>query len=404
MVRASPRILWLACLVPLALLGLEQASLAGYIGGDFRIFHRAVARFLSDPATLYGPAGTPLQSGQTLQGFIYPPPGILALLPFGLGALETDFTLFVTLSTVLAAGALAIWLRLAPPRHAPPAVQVALVLMALASGPAFACRAGQIDLLILALCTAGAWCALGTRPMLGGALLAIGAWIKIYPVLVAVPLVIAAPRGRHVAAGFGLAALAVPALAALAVPPLLWRQYFFELLPQMSLRAIVNIYNQSLAAIWLRTQIPHGQALDSFAAMAVPAPVRLAVASLAIALIALATRKAWRTPSALPMACLVALATISIAAPLGWGHAYVYVIPLWLVLAASAWESRDWSQIGLTGGAWLLLLPSAHHRFTFAAWGEPLWSLTYGRYAIAALLLIALALGGKPGRETARMP
>ena len=181
-------------------------------------------------------------------------------------------------------------------------------------------------------------------------------------------------------------------MTALAVPATLWHQYFGEHLPHMPERAIVNIYNQSLAAVYLRGQVPRTIAVDSFAALPVPAAIRIAVLILGAVIVGLATRTAQRRPQNVMTACAVVLATISLIAPLGWGHAYVYVMPLWLVLASRALRERDRWAGATVATAWLLLLTSAHHRFGFAEQSQVLWTLVYSRYALATLTLVGLAL------------
>lgn len=403
-----PWVYWLLCLVPLSLLVLEQRSLTGYIGSDFRIFHDAVTRFLADPRALYGSAGDVESAARSLQGYIYPPPGVLALLPFGLGSVERDFALFTWTSLLLGGTALFIGLRLLD-RYAgagaPAGLQALILLMALASGPVFACRAGQVDLLIMALCMAAIVLGISGRNAAAGALLALGAWIKIYPVLLFVPLFFSGKKRRSLAMGFAAAALAVPLAAALVVPWEPWREYFVQLLPQMSSRTIVNIYNQSLAAVQARWQVTPDLALGSFAAVEVSLGARLSIAVFGLGIIAaaaLAVRSTADRPAAF-ISCLIAMACISFLAPLGWGHTYVYAIPLWCAVTLFAVRQRNWPQLSLALLAWGMMLISAHHRFAFAEEQSLLWHIIYSRYALATLLLIALGFARvwNPGRRGA---
>ncbi|MBS0254783.1 MAG: DUF2029 domain-containing protein [Proteobacteria bacterium] len=401
MARRPALVALLACLLPLALLAVEQRSLAGYVSGDFLIFRKAVARFLADPATLYG---TPEQAqwyAAVLQGYIYPPPGIFALLPFGALPQGAGFALFATLLAMAAVGMA--WLSLHLARQhlgasLPRPEALFLALMAMASGPVFACRGGQVDLLVLCLALGAVACALGQRAGLAGVQIALGAWFKIYPVLLLPPLLLATPQWRRLLAGFAAAAVAVP-LASLPFLPLpVWHTYFGTMLPQLSARAIVNIYNQSLSAVWLRAQLPGPAVAYTFDALPVPAMVRATVLALGAASVgwfALAIRRG--APPLL--ASLAVLATISPLAPLGWGHAYVYVLPLWLALAARARTLRDMPAALLLGALWLLLLASAHRQFALAEAHWMIAQLLYARYALAATLLLAMAAHAcrKPG-------
>lgn len=390
--RRNAALPWLVIALAIALLVVEQISLRGYIGSDFHLFHQAVATLRARPEALYGPPGQPLEAGLTLSGFIYPPPGALALLPFGLGGLARDFLLFTTFTLLSAALALG-WIAARLPCGR--AWRAGLFLLALASGPVFACRAGQIDLAILALTVAAVAAGLGRRPALAGALLAAGAWIKIYPALLMLPLWVAlpGPARKRLLSGFALAAIIVPALTALLVPLGLWKAYFGELLPAMASRTIVNIYNQSLVADLTRLSLPASQVLEKFDALPVPGSARfgaLAIGGIVVAAAAWLARSKAKAP-----ACWLAMAAISLLAPLGWGHAYVYVLPLWLCVAGQAAARRDRLAGLVAMVTFVLLLPSAHHRFTLFEGIGVLRHLVYSRYALATLLLAAwLILAG----------
>lgn len=380
--------------LPLAVLLAQQISLAGYIGGDFRIFYRAVQRYLADPALLYGvSAGTVPEAAHSLQGYLYPPPGILFLLPFGLGSLTAGFAAFSIGALVAALAACRLWLGWMEQSGGAMdgRLRLFLLLMALASGPVMSCRAGQVDTYVLLACVIAARLASGRHPFWAGALLATGAWLKIYPVLVMVPLLARADTRRALLAGFAAAALAVPVLTAPLLPFGLWQTYFVDLLPAMSARAIVNVYNQSLGAFVARAILPHGLALDGYDAVLLPAWLRLGVLAAGGCALGLAWARARREGAHPLPAVAIALATISLIAPLGWGHSYVYTMPLHLLIAREGARRRSVPMMLLAAAAWGMMAVSANHRFDFAESSPLLWSLLYGRYTLAGIAMIVLA-------------
>lgn len=383
----------LAVGVPLLLLLAEQMSLAGYISGDFRIFHRAVGRFLADPALLYAAApGVVPEAARTLQGYIYPPPGVLFLLPFGALPLGAGFALFSACVLVAAALAVRSWLGWMEQTGGPinPRLRAFLLLMALASGPVMACRTGQVDAFVLLACVAAARLAQTGRGFWAGALLAAGAWLKIYPVLVMVPLLARPDTRRALIAGFAGAAVVVPLLSAPFLPISLWRTYFVDLLPAMSARTIVNVYNQSFGAFVARGDLPHALALDGYDTVALPGSLRAGVLAMGLCVLALAWLRARRDEGGVPVGVALALAAISLIAPLGWGHTYVYALPLQLLLAREGVRRGSPALLALVAAGWGVMAVSANHRFGFAEHSALLWQAVYGRYALVMLVMIVV--------------
>lgn len=386
----------------------QTIRLQGLIGSDAIVFHDAVQRALADPALLYHDDRGVLGTARALLGFLYPPPSIAMLLPFGLGSLEQGHTLLSYAALAAAIASIWAWLVMAArdglvgTSHLE---RAALILMTVVTGAVFTCRFGQVDTLILAIVTGGIWLVWRQRPGWGGAVLAAGSWIKIYPALLMLPLLVRRDTRQPALIGFAGGAMAVLAVALLVFPAATWRD-FFIMLPIMAERTIVNIDNQSIVAIWARTVAPAAQALTTYDAIIVPAGLRAAVSLLAVAVIGAFTWRAWRVRAPQLWVAACATAIISLIAPLGWGHSYAYVLPLLILCIAFAWRSRAWPALAAGLLIWGAYVIPAHRQFGGLAPDSLLWHLAYARYAIAAIALLVLAWWqmGRPSAPAAANP
>jgi len=309
------------------LLALEIKSVYGHIGSDYRIFYNAAIRFNSNPLDLYMQ-----DSARTLQGFLYPPPAVLLFLPFSTLPLGWSYTLFTVLLYFSAFISIAVWANLglldgsgfATSRFG----RANLMLLTATSGPFFAAvAAGQVDILVLLVCVVHIALIMQGRPVLGGLVLAVGFWIKIYPAAL-LAYAFFRPNTYRILIGFLLGLMIVPLLSAPIVPIQLYGAYFFDLLPKLSSRTIVNIYNQSLSAFCVRLGLPLSVSTDSFMTYTVPDSIRRSVVIGGIAVMAgIAASTRFVKSPVMPLVAMI-LAMFAIIAPLGWGHTYVYVLPL----------------------------------------------------------------------------
>lgn len=395
--QADPRRGWFGALAylliacGLVVLALQARSAAGHVGGDFRIFHQAALRFSQAPLALY-----PAEAHLTLQGFLYPPPSILLFLPFSLFGVADGYALFVVLIYACAAGALMMWLRAVDraglgPVHLTGADQVAVLVLGLASGPVLAVMvAGQVDSLVLCLCITHVVLLRSGRGAAAGAVLAVGFWIKIYPALL-LAYALWTPGRNRVAVGFAAVMLAVPVLALPVVPAELYGTYFLDLMPALSGRTIVNIYNQSAAAFLTRLDLPIGEALRSYDAFLIRPTDKLSILAAALAGIVLMARHA-RRPGGLDLVVAASLiAMIGPVAPLGWGHTYVYVLPLLVVTLALALKQGSATLPGVIAALFATICVPAYHRMPFLNDAPPLvQNLVYSRYLLVTLVLLGI--------------
>jgi hypothetical protein len=371
----------------------QTISLGGAIGSDTVVFHDAVKRTLADPALLYHDERGVLGTARALQGFLYPPPSIAMLLPIGLGSLEQGHAILSWAALIAAVVSVLAWLTMAQRLDLVSTNRVertSVIMMMVVTGAVFTCRLGQVDTLILALVTGGVWWAWQGHARRGGMLLAAGGWIKIYPALLLLPLLVRRETRFASMLGFALGGFAI-LFAAMFIFPLATWSDFFTMLPIMAERTIVNIDNQSIVGVWARTVVPEAQALASYDAIIVPPALRAGVTGAALAAIGAFVWQAYRHQKPQLWVAAAVTAIISLIAPLGWGHSYAYVLPLLALSLATAWRHRRWVQLFVAGLIWVALVIPSHQQFPALSAQDFLWHLAYARYAVAAMMLLGLA-------------
>jgi hypothetical protein len=211
--RAALRIVAIATFGVVASFVVWSGVSTGTLGFDFLAYHQAAERVLAGER-LYDP--TVQQSGG-FGLFYYPPPFVLAILPFALVSGATATWIWLGLSVV--ALMVGIWLM-----PVPLTVRWLTLLLAGLSWPvAYALKLGQVGPLLLLLFAIG-WRWLDSPVALGGSAAA-GAIVKIQPGLV---LVWAILTRRFRAAYLGVSILAVGSLVATVVTggPSVWSDYF----------------------------------------------------------------------------------------------------------------------------------------------------------------------------------
>jgi alpha-1,2-mannosyltransferase len=265
-------------------------------------------------------------------------------------------------------------------------------LIAVALGPTYSNAIfGQVNAFVV-LCTV-VFVTVGARSTgVGGAFLAMGVWLKIYPVLVSAIALWNRSAWRRVvyAAVFGVGMLVV----ALPVVPLsTYLTYVNEVLPLRFDKTAVHILNQSLVAFIERFGTEPARFLNwtGEQAVTVGAGVRAFNWAFGVAVIAALWRRASHGPrvdAVYSAAAIMALAAV--IAPLGWGHTFVLLLPLVLLHLVSLRDAGPLHTMIVVACVVAMMVPAAR-RFAIV---EQLWpsaqNLFYSRYLLAALVLIAL--------------
>jgi len=365
---------------------------------DFSAYYLGAERLLADPATLYE-----LSAAVHSAGYIYPPLSILLFLPFALFDYETAYLLFV--SSIAIALIVLVWcvtrarqhvsLSGSVDKHAKSAL---FALLVLTSGPAFNTSvSGQVNSIVLALCLGGVLLGLRRQHLLGGVLLAFACWIKIYPVLLIVAML--SIKSQRKTALFSIATgVLLPVAALPLVPPVVYDHYFLQLLPTLSGKILSTLSNQSITGSAVRLLLPTDQWLV-WVEMDVPKWVRLLNAAILATVIAMFSFTRISRSRDVLLVTFLALAFIPLIAPWGWGHSFLFVIPL--VAHCGVYGKRlETRVVGIV--AWLLLLVPAYSTLTpLRPLGGFVMGVLYFRYFIAAsaVILVAVAWGYSTARS-----
>ncbi len=355
---------------------------------DFHYYYEAAVRFRADPAQLYR------LSDDVIAGFAYPPPAILPFAVLSLLPLGTALLVLTIASYGAVLASVALWMRYLNHRGVRIDVGSAIAagLVAVALGPTYSNAVfGQVNAFVL-LCAVGFVTIGPARPAAGGALLAAGIWLKIYPVLLAAIGLWNRSAWRRIAYAL-LAAVVVLVVSLLFLPLASYQTFLNEVLPARFDKTAIHITNQSMIAFVERFFVAPEQYLNWTGEQAITSgeAVRAFNWIFGVAVIALLWRRAGhgaRVEAVDSAAAITALAAV--IAPLGWGHTFVLVLPL-VVLHLVQMREASHLRGALVCACALAMLVPAGRRFgaveQLAPWIQ---NVFYSRYLLATLVLIAL--------------
>jgi alpha-1,2-mannosyltransferase len=392
------KLLWILACASIVLLAYEATTLVGSVlrplianpqalQTDFHYYYDAARRFSGHRGPLYS------MSDDVIAGFAYPPPAIVPFLWLSAWPLGTALLAFTITSYLVLCASLRQWI--AHLRRNGMTVDrsstIAIMLVALALGPTYMNAVfGQVNAFVLATAVAFV-CLAPTRIFEAAVLLALGIWLKIYPIVLAA--IALWDRRTWRALAWSAAALAAIGLLTMAIVPYReFESFFLEVLPARGDKTAIHIVNQSLLAFLERFR--HAPELflnwTGHEAVTVSRMLRSVNAGFA----ALAVLFIWKRPSSglLKAACLIAL--IAVIAPLGWGHTYVMVLPLIVIQLIVMKDAPSFTAVVIFFSVSAFMVPAGRHLpiDTAPDWLE---NVVYSRYLIAtiALMLISSARG-----------
>ncbi len=406
------RLLWILAGASIALLIYEMWTLAtavllpllgnaSVLQTDYHYYYEAATRFRGDPARLY------LATDDVIAGFAYPPPAILPFVALSHLSLGAGLLVLTVSSYAVLIVSMVLWLRHLNQRGMAVDARTGLAasLIAIALGPTYSNAIfGQVNAWVLAcvviFMTIGA-----ARPAVGGLFLGVGAWLKIYPILMVAAGLWDRSTWRRI--GFAAAAGVVLMIAALAMVPLSTYQTFWsEVLPARFDKTAVHISNQSLIAFVERFALPPDRFLNwtGEQAIGVNGIVRAANWGFGVAVIAFLWHRAGRDPRNQAVDSVAGLAALAaVIAPLGWGHTYVLVLPLVILHVVTLRHGQTLHAAAVCACVVALMIP-AGRRFSFVELlPAALQNIVYSRYLLATVLLIALPLA-IPSNTASRRP
>ncbi len=376
-------------------LGIEPGSEGAFIW-DFSYYYEAAGRFLQSPMTLYADPE-----------FFYPPPSVLAFLPWLVLPLPAAYLL--SQAVILAATALGLLLALRLWQEAyaetlPGGTKTLLVLTGLGTAPVFqSMKFGQIGPLLLLIGVGAVLLLQRGRPMAAALVITGGFWLKLYPILL-VPLGL---RGRPMRFGAGLVVggVVVPLLLLAVIPLELYEMYFFEHLPARSDLTSTFALNESLAGVLTRLGEPLAAFQHRADARIPPVASALVLGATLLGvggLVGLWLRQRLTTAAA----GVSLLALVPVVSPLGWEHLYVLALPLVLFALLVARPARPWVRgaVGLAALVFFVpMLPQALMFASFEWWPRPVHDVLSARHLLATLGLLAVVVT-RDGTHAPRQP
>jgi hypothetical protein len=359
---------------------------------DFHYYWQGARRFLGDPMSLYTAS-----SMADLRGFLYPPPSVTLFLPFAILPAVAAGLLFRALSIAALVASVLMLLEILRDEGVVigPRDRVLTVLLALAAAPAFANTLyGQVNTFILLDCIAFRWLLDRRRPVAAGVLLALGVWIKVYPLFCLVWVLLSEGASREVrraVVAFAVTLAAVPLVCSPFVPLPLYVVYFTDMLPATADRTFVHVLNQSLLGMVARAGGPIERAFDwRDCFLPVTTPLWAQCVNGALAMLCVYGLTRWSRMRGLlfrPIGYVCALSLIPVFSPLGWSYVYVMALPALLVALLVARPRALLVNILLLA-ACLAYLETEAHVFGFAArLPVALQHLLYSRFPVAAAVV-----------------
>lgn len=364
---------------------------------DFGFYYQAAETFFRGGGDPYDDVAI-----RNHHGFNYPPPSLVFFLPFLAVPPGVAFLAFIALSYALLPFAAGLIRRtVTPVTSGDVSAETPLLLLALivVIGPQFQnVTFGQVNTLALLCCLGYVRLVERDRPVLGGLVLSLGCWLKVFPALLAF-VALRDARYRRALAGVALGGVLVPLLLLPLVPPWVYVRYFREVLPTLSELTTGQILNASIPAVLARARMDSHAEILGDEMFAVPPLERtlLGVATLAV-VAALAFGYLRRsTPERRATAAVVVMALIPLVVPLGWGYTYILALPLlWLVLA-HALADGGW-RLAAALAALLALHAPSHTVFPVTGMPVLIAQFVYARYPVAVLVLMMLALTRRHAR------
>jgi hypothetical protein len=372
------------------------------------VYHDAAKRALQDPLALYEKGDRTYQTGST---FNYPPPAIVPFMlaaPLGYGV---SFAISSLLSLCASLAITFVSVLFVRDRTPPPCTRHTTAI-ALATWAVFVpvwqdAKHGQVNAIVALMCLLYVLWIHQRRPMLAAAAVTIGFWLKLYSILILLPVAVillqqcAVTRARADLSML-VRALAYPivciALTVILLMPLLpWSlyvQYALVEFPSLSGYTGLNPFNQSLAGFMARA-IAMGSNYSNNGFLYMPLFVKGASMAALVLTVCVTGAYAWRVRSMETVQVLfIFMAMIPVISTYGWEYTYIFVLPLLVhTVMQGSTHSASLSIVILLGTSMVLFAipkPSEEMlvRLETMSLSPTILHIFFSRFLIATLLLI----------------
>lgn len=314
--------LFFLAIAGIVLLFLQRTTLFSHeTGTDFAIYNEAAHAFRNNPAALYN------VQVEGFDQYLYPPPGIVLFVLFSYLPAPVAYALLAILMLSCFIAFIPAWRKLCSREH----IEVGKLEIGL-MGIFFGCSAafihnialGQINTLVLLLSILYLLL-LPRKPVLAGIFLAAAIWIKVYPVLLCFGA-LRTEKGRKALLSCVLTGAAILVILLPFVPFSLYPD-FIRKLGGVSQVVSTHVINQSFTAFLQRFTLP----LEKILGWPNIYPVLPWIKWLNY--LALATMLGWIVSRRLnhTVSGALLLALIPVFSTLGWGHTYIFALPVWMI-------------------------------------------------------------------------
>lgn len=320
--RSITNPIFFLALAGIVLLFLQRSTLFPHeTGTDFAIYNEAAHAFRNNPLALYN------VQVEGFDQYLYPPPGIVLFVLLSYLPPPTAYVLLAALMAGCFVACIPLWKRLCNREHITfGKLEIGLMGIFFGCSAAFVhnMALGQINTLVLLLSILYLFF-LPKKPFLAGIFLAAAIWIKVYPVLLCFGA-LGTAKGRKALLSCFLTGAAILVILLPFVPFSLYPD-FIQKLSGVSQVVSTHVINQSFTALLQRFTLPIEKILGWPNIYPVLPWIKW------VNYLALAATLGWIISRRLNLAVSGALilALIPVFSTLGWGHTYIFALPVWLL-------------------------------------------------------------------------
>jgi hypothetical protein len=309
----------------LLLLEWRMMAKSGRTGTDFSIYYHSIQRYQVDHHSLYALNDTGFDQ------YLYPPPSIGIFQILSLLSEHAAYVVFIITSYACLVIGVLLWRRYNEHEDSnisfPEAAMFIVVCMA--SGMMYHnITLGQVNVLVLLLSIL--YLTLYHRyPYWAGFFLALAIWIKMYPAILLL-VAILSKQGRKSIVACILSGIFIMGVSLLWIPLEVYGA-FVEKMKSFSSYSSMHMINQSFISFILRWIHPFANAFKWPNIYEIPLWVKMANYILIVVIVAVGFYTAIKNhfnEKSLTAFGAILLSLIGVSSPLGWGHTYIFTLPL----------------------------------------------------------------------------
>ncbi len=338
---------------------LQNLSRADYpaAGADFYgVYLRTAKYFLEDPAKLYY-----IAPGAGMDWFIYPPPSIFLLLPFGILPDPYNLIFFklgivvcIVFAIVLSYKFITTELNIKYDKYN----IYLLVFLSFALASSYkTLLLGQIDSYVLLIPLIGYYFIKKGKPILGVVMMIFSGWVKLYT-LVVLPLFAFSQKKKALIIGIIIGLIALPLSISWIIPLKQYGFYFLDLMPKfVKLPQDVSPLNQNFMNFVMHFFLP-ASTLGHYIKVEFPSWLQLTNIIVFLSFLVVIYYYNFKTKSKYEFLCFSSVFVITpIFSVTGWESVYIFSIPLLIYTLVVSDSATTIVKLIIIGCMFLLMIP-----------------------------------------------